>query len=93
MLLHKLMEKESRTFYLKQGVRQGCSLSPILFALYLKDMGESLHRSRIGTTIGKGMRENPQGVTISAMFFVDDLILIAETRKGLEKLLTILNNE
>ena len=70
--------KQSRTIYLKQGVRQGCSLSPILFALYLKDMGDTLHRSKQGTTIGKGMKENPQGVTISAMFFADDLILIAE---------------
>ena len=47
----KIKGNKSRTIYLDQGVRQGCSLSPLLFALYLKDIGETLHESKRGTTI------------------------------------------
>ena len=54
---------------MNQGVRQGCSLSPLLFALYLKEMGETLHQSKLGTSIGKDIHQDREGITISAMFF------------------------
>ena len=56
-------------------------------------MGETLHNSKMGTTIGKDIQHNRQGINISAMFFADDLILIADTKSKLEKLIKILNNE
>ena len=77
---------------MNQGVRQGCSLSPLLFALYLKEMGETLHQSKLGTSIGKDNHQDREGITISAMFFADDLVLIANSKSKLEKLLQILNN-
>ena len=76
----KIKGENSRKNYLSQGVRQGCSLSPILFALYLKDMGEDLHKTKQGATFGQGNPDMPNGVNISAMFFADDLILISQTK-------------
>ena len=48
-------------------VKQGCSLSPMLFALYISGLGEALHLSKLGN----------KASIISALFFADDLVLIS----------------
>ena len=72
-LLHGLTEP----LYFTRGVKQGCSLSPMLFALYISRLGEALG-VRMGSSI------------ISALFFADNLVLISNTPKtGMNKLLGI----
>ena len=46
-------------------------------------MGEDFHRTKLGTTIGQGNLEIPNGLNVSEMFFADDSILISETKKVL----------
>ena len=60
---------------------QGCSLSPILFALYVVDMGKELHESNLGVLLFK--------VCISCLFFADDIALVARDDDGLRLLLDI----
>ena len=73
----------TKKVYLGRGVRQGCSLSPLLFALYISSMGHDLARA-------------PQGVKlsnfrISALFFADDICLVSRTPEGLKELLALVN--
>ena len=75
--------RTTRPVYLSRGVKQGCSLSPMLFALYLADLGYEL------SNCGEGF--DLQGVKISALFFADDIVLFSPTAKGLKNLIKIVH--
>ena len=64
---------------MKQGIMQGCILSPLLFTLYLSGLGHMLEKSPLGCKI--------YHVIISALLYVDDLILIGNNRENLITLL------
>jgi hypothetical protein len=66
----------------KKGLRQGCVLSPILFALYVDGLQEELQKNG-GTKIGD--------VTIPALLFADDIVLISETPQHLQTQITTTN--
>ena len=74
----------SKPVYLRRGLRQGCSLSPILFALYVADMSKELHESDLGVKLYK--------VCISCLFFADDIVLVARDADGLRLLLNIVQH-
>jgi len=60
------------------GLRQGCVLSPILFAIYIADLGALLEKSNLGIHI--------HGKKIPGAFFADDMILWGQ-KKELAQLL------
>ena len=59
----------------------GVSLSPLLFALYVVDMGQSLQMSKEGIKVGT--------VVVSCLFFADDLLLVSRDENGLLRLLSL----
>lgn len=73
--------KQTRKIYQRRGLRQGCSLSPLLFAIYMADLGEMLSESGIGFKI--------MNITVPGLFLADDLVLVAQTTAGLKTLLEI----
>ena len=75
---------KTRPIYLKRGLRQGCSLSPLLFNLYISLLGNDLSLSNEGVQLGS--------VVISALLFADDLVVIARTRAGLLKLMQLVKD-
>ena len=73
--------ERTQPLYLGRGLRQGCSLSPCLFALYMVDWGKELEEAEVGFKLGR--------IVVSALFFADDVVLISRTGDGLKKLLSI----
>jgi len=69
----------TRSVFLQRGLRQGCSLSPLLFSLYISDIGNDLMGSSDGFMIG--------GLSMSILLFADDIILISKSFDGLERLI------
>ena len=74
----------TRPVFLSRGLRQGCSLSPILFALYIMEIGEDLSASSEGFGVGN--------VIISCLLFADDILLVSRTAAGLRRLIRIVKS-
>ena len=58
------------------GLRQGCSLSPILFLIYM-DRIVKKSESCSGVKIGE--------CTVKRLLFADDLVLLDSTQNGLQQ--------
>ncbi|MCP4978510.1 MAG: reverse transcriptase family protein [Maribacter sp.] len=71
---------QSEPLKLKLGLKQGCVMSPVLFSIYIAELGNRLMKSELGITLGDKK--------IPGMFFADDMMLIGN-EKELKDLLQI----
>ena len=74
----------TKEFQVKQGVRQGCVLSPSLFNLYTEKIFREIEEMN-GVNIG--------GVNINNLRYADDTVLLAENNTDLQDLVTAINNK
>ena len=65
------------------GVRQGDTLAPTLFALYINDLAMEINTLSEGVPI--------DGECVSVLMYADDVVLISESEEGLQKMLDTLN--
>ncbi len=66
-----------------QGLRQGDSLSPNLFSLFINDLAQVIK------TVNKGVDIN--GLNVSILLYADDIVLIAPTAENLQVMLDTMN--
>jgi hypothetical protein len=71
----------SRTFPIKNGVRQGGILSPILFCIYIDKLLLLLARSAVGCHIGRNF--------LGALAYADDITLITPSPSAMRTLLRL----
>ena len=66
------------------GLKQGCPLSPLLFNIYINDLGTYLKDNGPGNL-------NVNGTNVNHFLYADDLVLLAESREKLQEHLDGLN--
>ena len=71
----------SEIIYVKNGVKQGGILSPILFCVYLDNLILSLVNSGVGCYMGH--------ICLSVLAYADDVVILAPTASAMRKLLAI----
>jgi hypothetical protein len=70
-------------FQIHTGVRQGCVLSPLLYALFINDLVKELNALNRGVEIEEG------GKKLSALLYADDIVLLAENKQDLQRMLDV----
>ena len=76
----KVGSKLSREFRIKQGVRQGCPLSPTLFNCFINELIVSLESLGLGVQVGQKL--------IDGLLYADDVVLMAESPEALQAMIT-----
>ena len=71
--------EKSDTFSLEQGVAQGCSLSPILFSVFINDLLIEVEKAGLGVQLNNGK-------SIGGLLFVDDFVGMSDSSENLQKL-------
>ena len=75
--------KLTEWFDVNCGLKQGCSLSSILFNLYINDLIVKINSLDIGIDIG--------GEKVGILAYADDVVLLAESENDLQILMDELN--
>jgi len=68
----------SEPIYINKGVRQGCSLSPVLFNIYINKI-----KQEFKTVIKKGIKLNNRKL-VNTILYADDQILMATSEDDLQ---------
>ncbi|BES91440.1 Reverse transcriptase (RNA-dependent DNA polymerase) [Nesidiocoris tenuis] len=66
----------SAEFEVRMGVKQGCLASPLIFSLFLNDIGDCLEG---GIDIA--------GRNINMLLYADDLVMMADSKRALQKMI------
>ena len=78
----QLNDDKSETFNVSLGVRQGDTLSPTLFSLFINDLALQIKELDKGIAIGN--------VKIDLLLYADDIVCMAENERNLQEMIMVI---
>ena len=72
----------SEAFDVQQGVAQGCSLSPILFSVFINGLLKEVEQAGLGVELSDGS-------TIGGLLFADDFVGVSNSEEELQRLINV----
>lgn len=75
----------SLPFQSRVGLKQGCNLSPTLFNIFINDLPVNIDMGDVDAPL-------LNNINVSSLLYADDLIILSESKQGLQNSLDILNN-
>ena len=75
-------EETTTWFRIETGVRQGCILSPLLYAIFINGLVKATNAQNKGVTIDGGSK-------LGILLYADDIVLLAESRKDLQQMMDL----
>ena len=76
----KINDNTTEFFPFTKGVRQGCTLSPVLFNVYVNDIFNRINENNLSNL-------NLLDTQVNALMYADDQILLSESKDGLQKII------
>ena len=73
----------TESFNVSSGVRQGDSMSPVLFSMFLNDLAVGIKELNCGVDVN--------GTNISILLYADDIVLISNDEESLQRMLNFAN--
>ena len=64
---------------------QGCSLSPILFSVFINDLLKEVEQAVLGIQLSSGK-------TIGGMLLADDFVGVNDSKKSMQKLIDVVHS-
>ena len=81
-----LLEGEKlEVFNLEQGVAQGCSLSPILFSVFINGLLVAVEQAGLGIELSDGGR-------VGGLLFADDFVGVSESGEQLQRVIDVVHS-
>ena len=78
------MNSRHAAFNVEQGVAQGCSLSPILFSVFINGLLKEVEQAELGIELNNGAR-------IGGMLLADDFVGVSDSEEELQKLIDVVH--
>ena len=72
-------------FNVEQGVVQGCSLSPILFSVFINGLLVAVQQAGLGIELSDGGK-------VGALLFADDFVGVSESGKELQRVIDVVHS-
>ena len=84
----RINDSDTDWFNLAEGLRQGCVLSPLLYAIFINSLADTLKEAAAnGSILGIKLSVSDQ---LLLLLYADDIVLLAETRDDLQRMADVL---